>query len=80
MLANELFPMGVPPSQYYAPAVRSETAPFKLARLLDIGDALPYEISRRWYALACQFTLCDLTVESDKLPAISGIARSFGEV
>lgn len=79
LLANELFPAGTH-KQRGAPEAdfRSETH-LKLDRLRTFEAQMAHILYERCYSLVQKYTQCELTFESDTLPAISGIARAFNE-
>lgn len=67
--------------------VRRELAPCDLVtaddplvtrRMFDSFSALPRNVFTRWYHLVQEFTGRRLTFETDKLPAISGMAAEMG--
>ncbi|KAF2143460.1 uncharacterized protein K452DRAFT_350467 [Aplosporella prunicola CBS 121167] len=56
---------------------RFMTTPGLLPRLLTTGKKRSYW--KTWHQIVTQFSTRDLTIPSDKLPAISGIAKKFRE-
>jgi hypothetical protein len=87
LLANELFPSGVPHEEL---VTWGQTVPFKLVRMLSHDPSLagdhryylgPYSerevLYGRWLRIASMYAACDLTFDQDVLPAISGLARRF---
>ncbi|KAF2028279.1 HET-domain-containing protein [Setomelanomma holmii] len=66
VLANELFPHGVPTSNHWDP--------------FTLRWGIQDRIHLYWFDLVERYTACKLTFEQDKLPAISELARKFGEV
>ncbi|KAH3906236.1 hypothetical protein HBI56_194010 [Parastagonospora nodorum] len=83
MLANEVFPGGIPWDRDSLPYWGIHQ-PFKLSRLLDIEDSKhdakhkKAKLYERWRLVCMAFAKCRLTYSTDALPAISGLARAFG--
>ncbi|KAH7081462.1 hypothetical protein BKA63DRAFT_503876 [Paraphoma chrysanthemicola] len=86
LFANESFPEGSPGS---LPFPFKDNRPFRLSRLLSrpIFDSLQYangvvinDLYRRWLELVLDYSHCDLTFQSDALPAISGLAYGFAKI
>lgn len=92
-LANELFPKGVPGGfgNYWG-----SNTPYKLSRLLNTDPTLatnPAFVSNtddtepsksilyeRWSEIVLTYSACELSFDTDILPAISGLAQQFGEL
>ncbi|RMZ73649.1 heterokaryon incompatibility [Pyrenophora seminiperda CCB06] len=94
ILASELFPEGIPRILTTFDKWGYDR-PFKLGCLLNndltnerddtyvdlLGghDREKYALYTRWAELVEEYTTCNLTFESDILPAISGLAHHFGK-
>lgn len=81
LLANELLPSGkrVPQCDTVQTIYGHDETHLKLDLLLNINGERSGALYRRWRCLVQKYTTCDLTFESDVLPAISGLARAFNE-
>lgn len=78
LYASETFPDGIIPS-VLQPVCLNLTA--QISALQHKGDekVLPYSsLERLWEDLLPLYTACDLTISSDKLLAISGVAKYLG--
>ena len=92
VLANELFPEGMP---YQRMPIWGLDTPYKLSRLLNIDPTIEenatytrdsggedhdtFALYERWAQLVETYSVCELTFESDMLPAISGLAHRFAK-
>ncbi|KAF2028286.1 hypothetical protein EK21DRAFT_70194, partial [Setomelanomma holmii] len=83
MIANEVFPGGIPFARGHFPIWGTEK-PFRLPRLLqnDNDDELTnkVELYHRWLWICTTFSKCKLSHEADALPAISGLAKACRDV
>jgi hypothetical protein len=83
MLANEIFPRGVPWLRGRRPHWGRDQ-PLKISRLLSMKDSMvnidhkTAELHARWLHVCKHFSRCTLTYEADAFPAISGLAKAFG--
>ncbi|KAH7091330.1 heterokaryon incompatibility protein-domain-containing protein [Paraphoma chrysanthemicola] len=84
LLANESFPEGSPGFHLASPW--NNNAPFRLSRLLSrpnfnsleyANNVIINDLYRTWLNLVMDYRHCDLTFQSDALPAISGLVRGF---
>jgi hypothetical protein len=78
LVANELFPNGVPTYGYAIP-VWGEDTPSKLNNLLS-QSLVARRSNKVWYDLIMKYTACNMSFEQDIFLALSGLARRYKEM
>jgi hypothetical protein len=87
LVAREAFPEGPPCPRYISPWGKAGY-PFRMQNLLlenlpehmrDDPKDVKSLLYRKWLYVAERFTECKLSFEDDSLPAMSGLAKRFGE-
>lgn len=85
MISNETFPRGVPEDAIHPFNNMGFDVPFRMARFKRSPtwerrrQYRHYNLYEAWYDLVFTYSNCDLTYQSDVLPAISGLAKAFNE-